>query len=70
MAFLNDVEEGGQTWFTRVGLKVTPQKGALVVWNNATPEGIPNEMTLHAAMPVVKGVKHVVTRWYRVREWG
>lgn len=70
MAFLNDVEEGGETWFTRVGLKITPQKGSLVVWNNATPEGVPNDMTMHAATPVIKGVKHVVTRWYRVRAWG
>ncbi|OCC22834.1 2OG-Fe(II) oxygenase [Croceicoccus estronivorus] len=70
MAFLNDVEEGGHTYFTRVGLSVTPQKGALLVWNNANPDGTPNEMTMHAANPVIKGVKHVVTKWYRVREWG
>ena len=70
MAYLNDVEEGGETWFTHIGLKVTPQKGALLVWNNATPEGIPNEMTMHAATPVIRGTKHVVTRWYRVRDWG
>jgi prolyl 4-hydroxylase len=70
MAYLDDVEEGGDTYFTRIGLKVKPQKGALLVWNNATPEGVPNELTMHAALPVVRGVKHVVTRWYRVRKWG
>ncbi len=70
MAYLNDVEEGGETCFTRIGLQVKPQKGALVVWNNATPDGMPNEMTMHAALPVIRGVKHVITRWYRVREWG
>ena len=69
MAYLNDVEEGGETHFTHIGMKVTPQRGALVIWNNATPEGVPNEQTMHAAMPVIHGFKHVVTRWYRVRPW-
>ena len=69
MIFLNDVEEGGETHFTRAGLKVTPEMGALLVWNNATPEGMPNEQTMHAALPVIKGVKHVVTKWFRVRKW-
>lgn len=69
MIYLNDVEEGGETLFTNIGLQVTPQKGALLMWNNATVAGVPNEMTLHAALPVVKGVKHIVTRWYRVRPW-
>jgi len=69
MAYLNDVEEGGETEFPRLGLAVTPQAGALLIWNNATPGGVPNEMTIHAAKPVVKGVKHVITKWYLVREW-
>lgn len=70
MMFLNDVAEGGETWFTSAGLKVTPQKGALVVWNNATPEGEPNAMTLHAGTPPVSGTKHIITKWYRTRPWG
>ncbi len=69
MIYLNDVEEGGATEFTRLGLSVTPQRGALLIWNNATVDGVPNAMTAHAALPVVKGAKHIVTRWYRVRKW-
>jgi prolyl 4-hydroxylase len=70
MMFLNDVEEGGQTHFTKTGVEVTPQTGAILIWNNATPSGEPNDLTLHAATPVVKGVKHVITKWYRTRKWG
>lgn len=70
MIFLNDVEEGGQTLFSKAGLEVTPQTGAILIWNNVLPTGEPNEMTLHAATPVAKGVKHVVTKWYRTRKWG
>ena len=69
MCYLNDVEEGGATEFPRLGVTVTPEAGSLLIWNNATPEGLPNDMTLHTATPVVKGVKHVITKWYRVRPW-
>ncbi|MBC2668633.1 2OG-Fe(II) oxygenase [Novosphingobium piscinae] len=70
MAYLNAVEEGGVTEFTRLGLSITPQRGALLVWNNATPDGAPNWDTMHAAHPVVRGVKYVITKWYRTRRWG
>jgi prolyl 4-hydroxylase len=69
MAYLNDVEEGGITEFTRVGAKVTPARGLLVLWNNAAPDGKPNPDVLHAALPVVKGVKYVITKWFRTRPW-
>lgn len=69
MAFLNDVEEGGQTQFTSAGVAFTPQKGGLLIWNNATPEGLINRMTLHAGTPPVKGTKHIFTKWYRTRKW-
>jgi prolyl 4-hydroxylase len=70
MAFLNQVEGGGETEFPSLGLTIQPQPGALLIWNNADPEGKPNEMTLHAGMPVTAGVKYIVTKWYRVRAWG
>lgn len=69
MAFLNEVEEGGETHFTEVGLKIKPKPGVLLVWNNATPEGEPNIDTMHAGTPVVKGNKYVITKWYRTRKW-
>lgn len=70
MAFLNAVEEGGTTDFTKIGLSVEPKPGALLFWNNADPEGVPNDWTMHAGMPVTKGVKYIITKWYRVRAWG
>ena len=48
MAFLNEVEEGGTTHFTNLSIGVTPKPGALLMWNNALPDGTPNENTLHA----------------------
>lgn len=69
MAYLNDVEEGGVTEFTRIGIRIPPQTGALIVWNNALPDGSPNHDTMHAALPVIHGVKYVVTKWFRTRRW-
>jgi len=69
MAFLNEVEEGGETHFTKVGVKIEPKPGVLLVWNNALPDGTPNEGTMHAGTPVVKGAKFVITKWYRTRKW-
>lgn len=69
MAFLNEVEEGGETHFTEVGVKIEPKPGVLLVWNNALPDGTPNEDTMHAGTPVVKGAKYVFTKWYRTRKW-
>lgn len=69
MCFLNDVEEGGATAFTQLGIAVPPQRGKLLVWNNNLPSGAPNEDTMHAGTPVIKGTKYVITKWYRTRKW-
>ena len=69
MIFLNEVEEGGETHFTEVGIKIEPKPGVLLAWNNATPEGVPNTGTMHAGTPVIKGSKYVLTKWYRTRLW-
>jgi prolyl 4-hydroxylase len=70
MAYLNAVEAGGTTEFTRIGLSIPPQPGALLIWNNTLPDGSPNWDTMHAATPVESGVKYVITKWYRTRKWG
>jgi len=69
MAYLCDVEAGGETQFPRLGVTIPPRAGTLLVWNNMLADGSPNRDTLHAALPVQAGVKYVVTRWYRERRW-
>lgn len=69
MLFLNDVEQGGETDWPELGLSIKPVAGALLVWNNMARDGTPNRKTLHAGTPVVKGVKYVVTQWYRQDPW-
>jgi len=69
MAYLNTVEAGGATQFTELGFQIEPKPGVLLIWNNALPDGRPNESTMHAGMPVLKGAKYVITKWYRTRQW-
>ena len=70
MAYLNDVDAGGATRFKVVGKTVKPETGKLVGWNNRLPDGRGNVSTLHHAMKVRKGLKYVITKWYRERPWG
>lgn len=69
MMFLNAVEEGGQTLFPQVKVRIAPRKGNLLIWNNLDEAGAPNMKSLHQGMPVLAGVKYVITKWYRERPW-
>lgn len=69
MIYLNDVEEGGATWFPQAGIRVAPKRGLLLTWNNMKADGSPNELTLHEGMPVIAGVKYVITKWFREGAW-
>lgn len=70
MAFLNEPEAGGATNFPEARVKIAPKAGNLVIWNNLDALGLPNPATLHQGMPVEAGVKYVITKWFREREWG
>ena len=69
MAYCNAVEAGGATAFTLLGIAIEPKPGVLLLWNNALPDGCPNEATLHAGLPVERGAKYIITKWYRTRTW-
>ena len=69
MICLHAPREGGETDFPKLGLQFRPRVGTLLVWNNMTPDGRPNPKTLHAGMPVKRGIKHIITKWYRQEPW-
>ncbi len=69
MLYLNAVEAGGATRFVHADKIVRPEAGKLLAWNNRRADGGVNPMTLHQGMPVRKGVKYVITKWYRERPW-
>ena len=70
MIYLNDVEAGGGTRFKAINKIFKPEAGKLLCWNNRRPDGEVNPNALHHGMKVRKGLKYVLTKWYREREWG
>lgn len=69
MIYCNDVASGGATRFKLLDKTFQPESGKLLCWNNRLPDGGVNDATLHHGMKVRKGVKYVITKWYREREW-
>jgi prolyl 4-hydroxylase len=67
MLYLNDPEDGGATRFKTIGKTVHPERGKLLAWNNLLADGAPNPATLHHGMKVRKGVKFIITTWFRER---
>lgn len=65
--YLNDVEEGGYTDFPKLKIAGKPQRGNALIWNNLNPDGSVNHNTLHHGMPVIKGWKAVITKWFRIK---
>jgi prolyl 4-hydroxylase len=69
MVFLNEPGAGGCTRFPRAFIEVVPRRGTLLAWNNLNRDGSPNGHSHHEGSAVEAGVKHVLTKWFREREW-
>ncbi len=70
MIYLNQPEAGGATRFKTVDKIIQPEQGKLLCWNNMDETGQPNPATMHHGMKVRKGVKYIITKWFRERPWG
>jgi len=56
--YLNDVEEGGETRFTKIGYQVKPRKGCAAFWNNLDANGDMDWRLTHQGMPPASGIKY------------
>lgn len=63
--YLNDVEQGGETYFPKLNLSVTPKKGMAVYFEYFYTDQNLNELTLHGGAPVIAYEKWVATQWMR-----
>ena len=56
MTYLNDIEEGGSTYFSHYDLEIQPRKGQTLIW--------PAEWThAHRGNILKKGSKYIITGW-------
>lgn len=65
--YLNDVEEGGATYFPQMKLAIHPKKGSAIWFAYKSPDGVFDQRSEHAGLPVVSGVKWIATKWLRER---
>ena len=66
LVYLNDVEEGGGTKFTKLNLEVNAEKGKLLVFENVyNGTNKRHELSEHAGMPVIEGEKWAFNLWFR-----
>lgn len=67
--YLNDVEAGGATTFPNAKLRIEPRAGDAIIFDNLTTAGQPDSSSLHAGLPVERGVKWLATLWFRQRPY-
>ncbi|MDG2534742.1 2OG-Fe(II) oxygenase [Sphingomonas sp. HITSZ_GF] len=63
--YINHNFAGGETVFPDLGLKVAPQMGDLLAFDNVDAAGAPHPRSRHAGLPVASGTKWIATRWIR-----
>ncbi|MEC5425258.1 2OG-Fe(II) oxygenase [Virgibacillus sp. C22-A2] len=63
--YLNEVEQGGETFFPELNFSVSPKKGMAVYFEYFYTNHDLNERTLHGGSPVIAGEKWVATQWMR-----
>jgi prolyl 4-hydroxylase len=69
LVYLNDDFEGGETDFPQLGIRVEPERGKLVTWDNMTESGMLDHTSIHEGMPVISGIKYVAIIFIRERTW-
>ena len=72
LVYMNHVEEGGETGFNQAKplgevIRVTPQAGRMIVFDNLLEDGSLNRRSRHAGLPVIKGEKWAFNLWLRER---
>lgn len=69
IAYLNDVEAGGETIFPHAGWTVFPRRGCAVYFEYCNSRGQTDPRSLHAGCPVLRGEKWIATKWMRERRF-
>lgn len=67
--YLNPVTAGGGTEFPDLGIRIEPQPGAAVVFDNLDAAEAPAPSSRHAGLEVESGEKWLATLWFRQRRY-
>lgn len=67
--YLNEVEDGGSTFFPTLNLSVIPKKGGAAYFEYCNDAGQLDPESIHAGSPVISGEKWIATKWMRERDF-
>lgn len=65
LLYLNEDYQGGETVFSKLGIRIRARKGDGLLFRNVRADGQPDPMTLHEGIAVSAGEKLVASRWIR-----
>ena len=67
LLYLSDVEAGGTTAFTKLGIEIEAKKRRIAVFYNCLPgqAASVNPQTMHCGSPVDAGIKWAANKWIR-----
>jgi prolyl 4-hydroxylase len=69
LVYLNADYDGGETNFIAAGHKIKGNVGDAVLFHNCDAAGMPDNTTLHAGLPVTRGQKWLLSKWYREKRF-
>lgn len=65
IVYLKTVEEGGETIFPKLNLKIKPVQGNALYFSYGNSKNELDRLTLHGGSPVIQGEKWIMTKWMR-----
>jgi prolyl 4-hydroxylase len=65
LVYLDEDYDGGETRFPMPSIDVRGRTGDGLLFRNASADGAPDPRSVHAGLPVTRGVKHLASRWIR-----
>lgn len=65
IGYLSDAYRGGETAFPKLGVKITPRLGDVIVFDNLDDDGRTEPASLHAGLPLIEGEKWILAQWFR-----
>lgn len=69
LVYLNDNFTGGETSFPKLGVKIKPKIGKVLIFYSLDPNKNQIAESLHAGLPVKIGTKWICNKWYRLEKF-
>ena len=69
LIYLNDDFEGGETEFTKLNLKIKPEKGKAIFFKSTDENEVIYQQSMHRGNEVINGEKWIATKWTHFKEY-